>query len=153
MRELPPSPGPSHRTPNLKAIRRKDTRPERLLRSELHRSGLRFRVDLPLRIEGYPRPIRPDIVFTRAQLAVFVDGCWWHGCPDHGVRVNLRNEYYWRPKIAMNRERDARQTEALTSAGWWVLRAWEHEDPQTVAGKVREQLERRYAAAASGNSS
>jgi DNA mismatch endonuclease (patch repair protein) len=150
---LPPSPGPSDRTPNLKAIRRKDTKPERQVRSALHGQGLRFRVDHPLRVDGYPRLIRPDVVFTRARLAVFVDGCWWHGCPAHGARETLRNEHYWRPKIALNQERDVRQNEALTHAGWTVLRVWEHEDPAAAAEAIRLRLTELYAAASSGKTS
>jgi DNA mismatch endonuclease, patch repair protein len=143
---LPPSPGPSDRTPNLKAIRRRDTKPEREVRSALHREGFRFRVDYPLRVSGYPRLIRPDIVFSRARLAVFIDGCWWHGCPEHGVRLTLRNEHYWRPKIAQNKERDGRQVLALEGAGWWVARFWEHEKPGSVAQAIRNLLADCYAA-------
>jgi DNA mismatch endonuclease (patch repair protein) len=119
----------------------------------LHRKGLRFRVDFTLRIDGYPRPIRPDVVFTRARLAVFVDGCWWHGCPVHGVRKTLRNEHYWRPKILLNQERDVRQNDALTRAGWAVLRVWEHEDPAAAAGMIGLRLAELYAAASSGKTS
>ena len=150
---LPPPPGPSDRSSNLKAIRRKDTRPELQVRSALHRQGLRFRVDFPLRVDGYPRLIRPDVVFTRARLAVFIDGCWWHGCPAHGARKTLRNAYYWRPKIALNQERDARQSDALTHAGWVVLRIWEHEDSAAAARTIAALLDRLYAAAISGKTS
>ncbi len=123
------------------------------MRSALHRQGLRFRVDFPLRIAGYPRLIRPDVVFTRARLAVFVDGCWWHGCPEHGVRVTLRNESYWRTKIILNQERDVRQNDALAGAGWSVLRVWEHEDAAAAAALIGARLEVLYAAASSGKSS
>jgi DNA mismatch endonuclease (patch repair protein) len=150
---LPPPPGPSDRSANLKAIRRKDTKPELHVRSALHRQGLRFRVDFPLRIAGYPRLIRPDVVFTRARLAVFVDGCWWHGCPEHGARVTLRNENYWRTKIILNQERDLRQNDALARAGWVVLRVWEHEDAVIAAQVIGARLEALYAAASSGKTS
>lgn len=91
----------------MRAIRRRDTQPELRLRSLLHAVGLRFRVDLPIRVDGYPRPIRPDIVFTRLRVAVFWDGCYWHGCADpacgNGPRPDIRNGHYWLPKIAANR--------------------------------------------------
>jgi len=119
----------------MAAIRRRDTKPERAIRSLLHARGLRFRVDRPVRIDGL-RPIRPDIVFVRARVAVFCDGCFWHGCPEHGQRPAGRNAHYWTPKIAGNRERDARHTAALSAAGWRVLRFWEHEDPGDVAETI-----------------
>ena len=148
---LPPSPGPSDRSANMRAIRRRDTKPERELRSLLHAGGLRFRVDRPLRVEGYPRLIRPDIVFPRARLAIFWDGCFWHGCDcEHGPRPNIRNGSYWLPKIAGNRERDEKQTAALEAAGWRVLRFWGHEDPAAAATAVRAALADAYAATASG---
>lgn len=123
----------------MRAIRRRDTHFEREVRSLLHAMGLRFRVDLPIRLDD-TRPIRPDVVFTRHRLAVFCDGCFWHGCPEHGRRPNVRNGYYWTPKIAGNRERDSRHTAALRSAGWRVLRFWEHEDPQSVTVRIAEAL-------------
>jgi DNA mismatch endonuclease (patch repair protein) len=120
---------PAASTPAARAAmqrnRRRDSRAEVGLRSALHRMGLRFRVDYPIRC-GPGLPIRPDIVFTKARLAVFVDGCFWHGCPDHG-RPPKANSDYWRAKIALNRDRDRRQTSQLTAAGWAVLRVWEHE--------------------------
>jgi DNA mismatch endonuclease, patch repair protein len=119
----------------MAAIRRRDTRPEKRIRSLLHRQGLRFRVDFPLRI-GASRPIRPDIVFTRARVAIFVDGCYWHGCPEHGTRVDGQNAAYWIPKIARNRERDRQHTALLESAGWMVLRFWEHELTEEIAEAV-----------------
>ncbi len=141
---VPPSPGPSERSANMRAIRRRDTKPELRVRSLLHLAGLRFRVDLPVRVEGYPRPIRPDVAFTRARLAVFWDGCYWHGdptpgCPD-APRQNIRNGHYWLPKIAANRERDIRQTAALEQAGWRVLRFWGHEHPEAAAERIRTAL-------------
>lgn len=134
------SPGPSHRSANMRANRRRDTEPERVLRSRLHAAGLRFRVDHPVRVEGYPRPVRPDVVFTRAKIAVFYDGCWWHGCTTLGCpdapRPSVKNGDYWLPKINGNRDRDRRQTAALEAAGWTVLRFWGHEDMATAATAV-----------------
>jgi len=117
------------------AIRRRDTTPERKIRSLLHAQGLRFRVDHPIRVAD-ARPIRPDIVFTRQRIAIFIDGCYWHGCPQHGRRVSGKNTAYWGPKIARNQERDQEHNALLGSAGWIVLRVWEHEDPAMVSATV-----------------
>jgi DNA mismatch endonuclease, patch repair protein len=100
----------------------RDTVPELALRRALHRLGLRYRVDF--------RPIddlrrRADIVFTRARVAVFVDGCFWHGCPDH-CRPSGRNVDWWRQKIETTRRRDANTDAALRAAGWHVIRIWSH---------------------------
>lgn len=116
--------------------RSRDTKPELLLRSILHRRGLRFRVcrrPLPL--------VRrtADVVFTRAKVAVFVDGCYWHGCPEH-FRQPKTNTEYWAPKIARNRERDAEIDELLRAAGWTVIRAWSHEDADAVADQVERAV-------------
>jgi DNA mismatch endonuclease (patch repair protein) len=123
----------------MAAIRRRDTGPERRVRSLLHAQGLRFRVDLPIRVEGQ-RPIRPDIVFIRQHVAVFIDGCFWHGCREHGQRPKIRNGAYWSPKIAGNAERDRRHTAALEAAGWTVLRFWEHERPGEVSAAVAARV-------------
>lgn len=119
----------------MRANRRRDTEPERRVRKLLHAHGLRFRVDLSIRA-GHGRPIRPDIVFPRARLAVFIDGCFWHGCPEHGRRPEVKNGHYWGPKITGNAERDQRQTQALAEAGWTVIRFWEHEPPHGVAAQI-----------------
>lgn len=107
------------------------------LRSELHRRGLRFRKDLPIRT--LTRVIRPDVAFTVARLAVFVDGCFWHACPIHGNQPRANTDY-WRPKLARNVARDRAVDQALTDAGWQVLRAWEHESPVDVADRVERAL-------------
>ena len=75
-------------------------------------------------------------MFTRRKLAVFIDGCYWHGCPEHGARAGGLNAAYWGPKIARNRERDLEHTALLESAGWRVLRFWEHEQPATIVAAV-----------------
>jgi len=112
--------------------RRRDTLPELAVRKLLHAQGLRYRVDLaPLK--GYRR--RADVVFTRAKIAVFIDGCFWHGCPLH-YRVPGTNVGYWEPKIARNVERDAETTLALTAAGWRVLRYWEHDKPVDIVADI-----------------
>jgi DNA mismatch endonuclease (patch repair protein) len=112
--------------------RRRDTAPELNLRRALHRRGLRYRVDLPL--PGLPRR-RADIVFTRARIAIFVDGCFWHSCPDHATRPS-HNAEWWSEKLARNVARDRETDERLTSAGWTVMRFWEHADPVEAADAV-----------------
>ena len=101
-------------------VKRRDTGPERILRSALHSRGMRFRVDR--RIEG----IHADVVFAKQKVAVFVDGCFWHGCSQHATKPRS-NTAYWLPKLDENKRRDSRQTALLRQHGWIVLRVWEHE--------------------------
>ena len=115
--------------------RRSDTGPELRPRSALFRRGLRFRKDLLVRV-GAVR-VHPDVVFTRARIAIFVDGCFWHSCPQHGSSPKS-NSSYWGPKLRSNAERDARVSEALREAEWEVVRVWEHEDPDVAAAKIVE---------------
>ena len=115
------SPG---RGANMRAIRRVDTKPELALRSALHRAGYRFRKDYRLDLEAGAR-VRPDIAFTARRVAVFVDGCFWHACPEHG-RDPAVNEWYWAPKLRRTVERDRAADAALAAAGWRVVRIWEH---------------------------
>jgi DNA mismatch endonuclease (patch repair protein) len=117
---LPLTPG---RSANMKGNRRTDTKPELALRSALHAMGYRYRKDF--RIDLPQRRVRPDIAFTRRRVAVFVDGCFWHACPEHGSKPK-NNEWYWSPKLARNVERDRAADDALTRAGWTVVRLWEH---------------------------
>jgi DNA (cytosine-5)-methyltransferase 1 len=113
---------------------RRDNRAELLLRRALWSQGLRYRVDEAIRPdEG--RPIRPDVVFQGAKVAVFLDGCFWHGCPEHGTRPQ-HNASYWREKIRRNVERDMRDRARLKRAGWLVIRIWEHDDPTSAADRV-----------------
>ena len=141
------SPPPS-RTPRVRAVmkgnRSRDTLPELRLRSLLHGSGLRYRVDYPIVVSG--QRVRPDMAFTRSRVAVFVDGCFWHGCDVH-PKHSKTNVPYWEAKISLNRARDAAQTAALGDAGWVVIRGWEHEQPTVLAERVRTALS--LAAAAS----
>lgn len=112
--------------------RRRDTKPELALRRELHRLGLRYRVDtVPL--PGLRR--RADVVFPRARIAVYVDGCFWHSCPVHGTRPKANSEW-WATKLEANMTRDGDTDSRLVAAGWRVLRVWEHEDPATAARRV-----------------
>lgn len=111
---------------------RKDTKPELDLRRELHRRGLRYRVDAPL--PGLARR-RADLLFTGVRLAVFVDGCFWHGCPEH-CRLPKSNHDWWEAKIVGNRERDEDTNARMLALGWAVLRFWEHEDMRAAADIV-----------------
>lgn len=125
----------------MSAQRREGTAPELVLRRALHALGLRYRLHkAPL--PGLRR--KADIVFGPARVAVFVDGCFWHGCPEHGRRAHRVNGWYWPDKIARNRERDQETGELLSSAGWLVVRVWEHEvtEPavRLAAGRVRDIL-------------
>ena len=116
--------------------RSRDTAPELAVRRAVHALGLRYRVAY----RPEPRLRRTaDLVFTRARVAVFIDGCYWHGCPEHYIEP-ARNVDYWRPKIARNRERDAETSAALGEAGWRVLRFWSHEDPHDVARRIAEAV-------------
>jgi DNA mismatch endonuclease (patch repair protein) len=124
----------------MAANRRRDTKPEMKIRSLLHRLGYRFRVDFPIAVSGR-RPVRADIAFTRKQVAVFIDGCFWHGCPEHW-RPPKSNERYWVAKITRNRERDQLTDELLRAKGWKSVRVWEHED----AGRAIEAVEAALAA-------
>lgn len=107
----------------MRGNRKLDSRPEVQLRSRLHRIGYRFRKNPLLRVQGLA--VRPDLVFPRYRLVVFVDGCFWHGCPDHGNLPKV-NTAYWASKLQGNRARDRRVTERLKAAGWRVVRLWEH---------------------------
>ena len=124
----------------MAAIRRADTKPEKALRSALHAAGFRFRKDLRLDL-GDTKP-RPDIVFTRSKVAVFVDGCYWHSCPEHGSRQPGRNADYWTPKLARNVERDREHDRALRAAGWTVVRIWEHAQVSEAVEMVTATLAR-----------
>jgi len=122
------------------ANRGKNTTPELRLRSLLHRAGLRYRVHLPVRVDAH-RPISVDVAFPRLKLAVFVDGCFWHGCREHGT-VPVANGSYWGPKFTRNVERDHEATARLEQAGWMVRRYWEHDDPRAVVALVVDTVAR-----------
>jgi DNA mismatch endonuclease (patch repair protein) len=120
--------------------RERDTAPEMALRRELHGRGLRYRVDLAA-VPGTRRRI--DIAFSRRRIAVFVDGCFWHGCPEHGRRQHKINGWYWPAKIAGNKERDADTGRRLVAAGWTVVRIWEHDDCIEATSYIAELLKQR----------
>jgi DNA mismatch endonuclease (patch repair protein) len=116
----------------MQGNRAEDTRPEVDVRSAVHAIGLRFRKHVaPLR----GLRCRADLVFTRQRVAVFVDGCFWHRCPEHGVSPTT-NSSYWQAKLGGNVDRDRRNDEVLADAGWTVVRVWEHEEPQAAARRI-----------------
>lgn len=115
------------------------TAPERLVRSELHRRGLRYRV------HRRPEPdLRrtADIVFGPSRVVVMIDGCFWHGCPLHATEPKA-NADWWRDKLARNVERDRETDRALTERGWLVLRFWEHEPSSEVADRIQAAVRTR----------
>ena len=117
-----------------------DTAPELALRRELRARGRTgYRVNPSIELPGR-RAVRPDLAWIGRRVAVFVDGCFWHCCPEH-YRPPKTNLDYWLPKLQRNVERDAIQTALLEAAGWTVLRAWEHQDPGLVAGLVEHLLD------------
>lgn len=126
----------------MRANRGRDTGPELAVRRALHARGLRYRVDHPL---PFDRRRRADIAFTRAKVAVFIDGCFWHGCPEHGTTPRT-NTAFWAAKIARNRERDEDTTGRLDALGWTVLRFWEHEDAGPSAAIVARTVAQRLNA-------
>jgi len=115
---------------------RRDTGPELALRRLLHAAGYRYRVNFP--VPGLPRR-SIDIAFTRAKVAVFIDGCFWHACPDHG-QVPTANNAWWIAKLDRNRERDVATTAHLAALGWTVLRLWEHTRPPCAFDEVTAVL-------------
>ncbi|GGY52017.1 hypothetical protein GCM10010299_67810 [Streptomyces tanashiensis] len=110
----------------------RDTAQELAVRRLLHASGLRYRVNVP--VPGMPRRTI-DIVFGPAKIAVFLDGCFWHGCPQHATQPKANAEW-WRAKLDKNMARDRETTEHLEARGWTVLRFWEHEDERKIARVV-----------------
>ncbi len=129
-------------TPTVRKImqgnKSRDTAPELAVRRLLHASGYRFRVDYPL--PGLARR-RADVAFTRVRLAVFIDGCFWHGCPRHFVQPRSNPEY-WLAKISTNVARDKSTNSHLSASGWAVLRYWSHEDPQAIVRDVTSCVDR-----------
>lgn len=120
----------------MQAQARRDTEPELALRRELHRRGWRYRVDFAP-VPGLRR--KADLVFTRARVAVFVDGCFWHNCPEHGT-VARSNAEFWAEKLSANQRRDRDTDLRMTEAGWLVIRVWEHESPVDAADFVEGAL-------------
>lgn len=121
-----------HARRTMIANKRRDTKPELALRSILHSRGLRFRVDCSP-MKGVRS--RADLVFTKAKIAVFVDGCFWHGCAEHFIMPKTNSEY-WSAKIAGNTARDKVVNQSLADAGWTVMRVWEHENANAAADRI-----------------
>jgi len=120
----------------MKATRQRETKAELLVRSELHSRGLRYRIHR-LVLKDVQR--RVDIVFHSKRVAVFIDGCFWHGCPSHGTYPK-KNREYWEQKIERNIKRDRDTDRRLKDEGWLVVRIWEHEDPKKAADRVEEAI-------------
>ena len=127
------TPSTRHR---MQVQRSRDTNPELLLRRHLHARGWRFRVDRPP-LAGVRR--RADIVFGGQKVAIFVDGCFWHACPQHGTWPKT-NADWWRHKLERNQQRDQETDQLLKAAGWSVIRIWEHEGVSDAAQRVEEAL-------------
>ncbi|MGU3292516.1 very short patch repair endonuclease [Williamsia sp. M5A3_1d] len=121
--------------------KRRDTEAEMLVRRELHARGIRFRVDVR---PATDMRVRGDIVWRGLRLIVFIDGCFWHGCPLHATRP-AANKEWWAKKLDGNIARDRRTDAALTERGWLVLRFWEHVDATDVADDIESVLARRRA--------
>ncbi|MET9082733.1 very short patch repair endonuclease [Streptomyces sp. NPDC004237] len=124
---------------NMQAIRSRDTTPERLIRRLVHAQGLRYRV------AARPLPdLRrtADMVFRPVRVAVFIDGCYWHGCPEHYVPPKT-NEGYWSDKVIRNMARDRDTDQRLIEAGWTVLRFWEHEPSAECAARITSEVSSR----------
>ena len=124
----------------MSAAKRRDTAPEVALRRELHARGLRYRVAYP--VPGQRRRTI-DIAFTRTKVAVFVDGCFWHGCPEHGTKPRS-NSAWWQEKLAANAARDSDTDRALTELGWRVIRVWEHDSNRRAADLVEECVRKAF---------
>ena len=134
---------PSHPLPANKNISEqmsrmptKDSKPEIRLRKTLYSEGLRYR------IHRKDLPGKPDISFGPARVAVFVDGCYWHNCPEHGT-IPKSNSEWWEEKFQRNRERDSRNDALLREMGWLPIHVWEHEDPDEAACKICGIIKRR----------
>jgi DNA mismatch endonuclease (patch repair protein) len=125
----------------MQSTRRRDTPKELALRSSLHARGLRYRVDAAP-IAGWRR--RADLVFSGARVAVYVHGCFWHSCPDHGTSPRANGEW-WQEKLESNRLRDADTESRLTTEGWFVVVVWEHDDTEEAAERIANVVQRRMA--------
>lgn len=143
MPEPPKEPPGPVRAQVMQRVAKQHTAPELLLRSALHRRGVRYRLHVP--VPGCPRR-SIDIALTRARIAVFVDGCFWHGCALH-FHLPQHNRDWWTWKLRGIQHRDLETVELLTAAGWLALRVWEHEDVEQVADRIVDLWRSRTAAA------
>jgi len=135
-RTQPPTPTSAAVRDRFRRQRIRDTAPELALRRELHRRGLRYRVDVPLL---GARKGRADIFFAKAHVVVMVDGCFWHRCPEHGPAPR-ENRAWWQDKLDANVARDRRTDAQLTALGWHVVRIWEHECPAVAADRIEAMV-------------
>lgn len=137
-----PIPSSRQVSERMSRVATRDTKPEVQLRRELHRRGFRYRVDVSpvVTMRG-----RADIVFGPARVAVYVDGCFWHGCDEHGV-LPKSNREWWRAKLRRTVERDRATEQALRALDWEVVRVWEHEDPVEAADRVEAAVMARSGA-------
>lgn len=127
----------------MQATPQRDTLIERMLRTALRGLGLRYRIHRHI-IPGLRRT--GDVVFGRARVVVFVDGCFWHGCPIHGTLPKVTNRHWWVEKIAQNRRRDRDTDRRLSDLGWQVVRVWEHDAPVPAARRIARLVEKRTRA-------
>lgn len=123
----------------MQRVRQKNTSAEAALRRELYARGIRYRIHVPVLTK--PRRVA-DVAFSGLRVAVFVDGCFWHGCPQHATWPK-QNAEFWRAKILANQQRDRDTDERLRADGWKVIRVWAHEPPERVAAKVATVVEKR----------
>lgn len=123
----------------MSAQRRRDTQAELAVRRVLHRRGLRYRVNRPL-LGGSRR--RADVTFPTERVVVFVDGCFWHCCPDHQTWPKTNSDW-WADKLRRNVARDRETDDQLSAAGWAVIRVWEHEDPGSAADRIESVVRER----------
>ena len=144
--EKPPSPSSESVSRRMRNTPRRDTPVEIRVRALLQESQLDFEVDCSL--PGVTRA-RPDVVFRAERVAVFLDGCFWHSCPEHGTTPEA-NRRWWIEKLAANVERDRRHDRELGDAGWLVLRFWEHEAPEFVAEEIEHHVRGRRNLSATG---
>lgn len=139
MRPVPVPPSDPRLSDRMRRTGRRDTSCEIGVRKQLHARGLRYRVQFP--VPGAARR-RMDVAFTRQRLAVFIDGCFWHGCQTHGSWPSA-NAVWWREKIEGNMSRDRETDQLLSERGWIVVRVWEHEAPDQAANRIEAALHRR----------
>lgn len=135
------TPSSAEASRRMQRVRQKDTSAERALRHELHAFGLRYRLQVP--VLSKPRRVA-DVTFIGARVAVFVDGCFWHGCARHATWPK-QNAEFWRAKIVANQERDRDTDARLRADGWEVVRVWAHETPREAASRIAAVVHARKA--------
>lgn len=137
MKHRQPEASSSAALQRMKRQRQRDTKAELTIRRLLHGRGMRYRVHSALPMDGVRRTV--DILFPRARVAVFIDGCYWHACPVHGTRPKANSEW-WAQKLDSNVARDRDTDRRLVAGAWTVVRIWEHEDPEAAANRVQQAV-------------